>query len=77
MANFLLKENSVPKLFYCESIPMMNFSDNILLPIKISNLDCFLCYNLFSIPISIPIKLESGFQFRVFLQPLNNVSIQS
>lgn len=30
-------------------------------------------YELFSIPI----KLESGFQFRIFLQPLSNESIQS
>lgn len=77
MTNFLLKENSMPKLFYCKSIVMMNFNDNLLLPIKISSLECFLCYELFSIAISIPIKLESGFQFRIFLQPLNNESIQS
>lgn len=60
MANFLLKGNGMLKLFCCKSIAMMNFNDNLLLPIKISNLECFLYYELFSIPISIPIKLESG-----------------
>lgn len=77
MADFLLKENNLPKLFYCKSIAMMNFNDNLLLPIKISNLECFLCYELFSIPISVPIKVESGFPFRISLQPLNNENIHS
>lgn len=76
MTNFLLRGIDMLKLFCCESIAMMNFNDNILLWIKISNLECFLCYELFSVPISIPIKLESGFQFRIFLQPQNNESIQ-